>query len=233
MLSRGRIQPVRYFILNKPAGCITARRDFAERSTVYDHVPTHFPALPHVGRLDYQTEGLLLFTDDGRLAQALLNPGFKGLADPAEFPPIEKTYRVKVRDRIDPNDHRITLLERPLRYRSGVVTSEARARFLEHRTRASWIEVVISEGRNRQVRRLCARSGFDVLKLRRTSIGPLHLGDLKLRWCRPLLEEEVAALYAVAMPQDPRPPFAGIDDSAERRDARPAERPQEGAAVLS
>ena len=74
---------MRYFILHKPAGCITARRDFAARSTVYDHVPTHFPILPHVGRLDYATEGLLLFTDDGRLAQALLNPGFKGAADPA------------------------------------------------------------------------------------------------------------------------------------------------------
>jgi 23S rRNA pseudouridine2605 synthase len=232
-LSRVRMRAVRYFILNKPPGCITARRDFAERSTVYDHVPTHFPALPHVGRLDYQTEGLLLFTDDGRLAQALLNPGFKGLADPADFPPIEKTYRVKVRDRIDPTDHRITLLERPLRYRSGVVTSGARARFLEHRTRASWIEVVISEGRNRQVRRLCARSGFDVLKLRRTSIGPLHLGDLRLRWCRPLVEEEVAALYAVAMPHDPRPPFVQIDDSLESRASRPAERPQESASVVT
>ena len=111
---------MQYFILNKPAGCITARRDFAGRSTVYDHIPTHFPALPHVGRLDYATEGLLLFTDDGRLAQALLNPGFKGLSDPSELAPIKKVYHVKVRDRLDPDDRRIELLEKPLRYRSGV-----------------------------------------------------------------------------------------------------------------
>ena len=105
---------MRYFMLNKPAGCITAKRDFAGRSTVYDHVPTHFPELAHVGRLDYSTEGLLLFTDDGRLAQALLNPGFKGLADPSSVPPIEKVYEVKIRDRIAPDDRRIALLEKPL-----------------------------------------------------------------------------------------------------------------------
>ena len=216
---------MQYFILNKPAGCITARRDFAGRSTVYDHIPTHFPALPHVGRLDYATEGLLLFTDDGRLAQALLNPGFKGLSDPSELAPIKKVYHVKVRDRLAPDDRRIELLEKPLRYRSGVVTVGAEARFLEHRTRASWLEVVISEGRNRQVRRLCARSGFDVLKLRRTAIGPLHLGELTLRWCRPLGEEEVGNLYAAAMPLDARPPYVAIDDSPARRASRPSERP--------
>ena len=93
---------MRHFILNKPRGCITARRDFADRSTVYDHVPAHFPKLPHVGRLDFLTEGLLLFTDDGKLAQALLNPKIG--------PTIEKVYRVKVRDRLDPADRRIARL---------------------------------------------------------------------------------------------------------------------------
>jgi 23S rRNA pseudouridine2605 synthase len=212
-------------MLNKPAGCITARRDFAGRSTVYDHIPTHFPDLPHVGRLDYPTEGLLLFTDDGRLAQALLNPGFKGVADAASLPLIEKVYRVKVRDRLDPADRRIALLEKPLTYRSGPVTRPARARFLQHRTRATWLEVVITEGRNRQVRNLCARSGFDVLKLRRVALGPLALGDLKLRWCRPLTEDEVTALYAAGLPEDPRMPYECIDDSEERRAARPLIRP--------
>lgn len=212
---------MRYFMLNKPAGCITARRDFAGRSTVYDHVPTHFPDLPHVGRLDYPTEGLLLFTDDGRLAQGLLNPGFSGLADPASAPSVEKVYRVKVRDRLDPSDRRIPLLEKPLKYRSGHVTRPARARFVELRTRATWLEVIISEGRHRQVRNLCARSGFDVLKLRRIAVGPLCLGTLKLRWCRPLTEDEVSSLYAAALPEDPRPLHGPIDDSAERRATRP------------
>ncbi|MEE2829474.1 MAG: pseudouridine synthase [Myxococcota bacterium] len=212
---------MRYFMLNKPPGCITARRDFAGRPTVYDHVPTHFPELPHVGRLDWGTEGLLLFTDDGRLAQGLLNPGFKGRADPSAVPPVEKLYRVKVRDRLDPQDPRIVRLEQPFRYRSGVVTRPACARFVEHRTRASWLELRIREGRHRQVRMLCARSGFDVLKLRRVAVGPLELGDLRLRWCRPLTEEEVSKLYAAALPLDPRPSWEPIDDCQQARDRRP------------
>lgn len=207
---------MQYFVLNKPAGCISARRDFAGRPTLYDHIPTHFPALPHVGRLDYATEGLMLFTDDGKLAQALLNPTVGET--------VEKVYRVKVRDRLAPDDHRIALLERPLRFRSGPVTNPARARFVEHRTRASWLEVVLTDGRNRQIRRLCERSGLQVLKLRRVQVGPLELGDLKLRWCRPLTATEVGQLYDVALPGGPREEFVPIDDSAVARASRPPDR---------
>ena len=201
---------MQYFMLNKPPKTICARRDFAERSTVYDHIPAWYPDLPHVGRLDWATEGLLLFTDDGRLAQGILNSGFKGEADATEVPPLHKVYLVKVRDRLDPEDPRISLLSEPLSYPGGVLTRPAAVRFLEHRTRATWLEVRIDEGRHHQVRHLCARSGFPILKLRRVRIGPIELGELKLRWCRPLTEGEVAALYAVALPADPRPPFEAI-----------------------
>lgn len=202
--------PVQYFMLNKPPKTICARRDFADRSTVYDHVPRWYPDLPHVGRLDWATEGLLLFTDDGKLAQALLNPTYKGSADPEDVAPIEKVYRVKVRDRLDPDDPRIARMERPLSYPGGIETRPARASFVVHRTRATWLEVTITEGRHHQVRHLCARSGFPVLKLRRVRLGPLELGDLTMRWCRPLTEDEVAALYAAALPEDPRPPMEPI-----------------------
>ena len=121
------MEPCRYFVLNKPPKTICARRDFAGRSTVYDHVPRWYPDLPHVGRLDWATEGLLLFTDDGKLAQGLLNPTYKGSADAAEVPPIEKVYRVKVRDRLDPKDPRIARLELPLDYPGGIVTRPAKA----------------------------------------------------------------------------------------------------------
>ena len=201
---------VQYFILNKPPKTLCARVDFAGRPTVYDHVPAHYPRLPHVGRLDWATEGLLLFTDDGRLAQGLLNPGYKGSADPADVPAIEKVYRVKVRDRLDPADPRIARLEKPLSYPGGILTRPARASFVELRTRATWLEVTITEGRHHQVRHLCARSGFPVLKLRRIRLGPLALGDLTMRWCRPLEEPEVAALYSVALPSDPRPAMGPI-----------------------
>ena len=212
---------MRYFVLNKPPDCITARTDHRGRSTVYDHVPTHFPALAHVGRLDYDTEGLLLFTDDGRLAQALLNPGFKGLADPAVVAPVEKVYRVKVRDLLDEGSARLDLLRKPLHYRSGVVTKPADVRIVDHRKRSTWLEVRISEGRHRQIRVLCSRSRLQVLKLRRVQLGPLVLGDLKLRWCRPLTEAEVEACYRAALPQDPRPPYEAIDDTEDTRSARP------------
>ncbi len=215
------VGPVRYFVLNKPPGCISAARDFAGRPTVYEHVPTHFPRLPHVGRLDFNTEGLLLFTDDGRLAQALMNPGFKGLADPGAVPPIRKVYRLKVRDRLDPDDRRIARLREPLVFRSGYVTAPAEVSFVEHRTRATWLEVVLTEGRNRQIRRLCERSRLQVLKLRRVAVGPLELGELRLRWCRPLTVEEVEVLYAAAMPEDPLPEIEAIDDSEEARAGRP------------
>ncbi len=211
--------------MNKPPDCICARVDHRDRSTVYDHVPTHFPPLPHVGRLDYDTEGLLLFTDDGRLAQGLLNPGFKGLADPTVVPPIEKVYRVKVRDRLPLDSPRLALLRKPLAYRSGVLTKPATVTFVAHRTRATWLEVRISEGRHRQIRNLCARSALQVLKLRRIRVGPLELGDLKMRWCRPLTEVEVEACYRVALPEDPRPPYEPIDDSSVARAERPASRP--------
>lgn len=204
---------MRIFMLHKPRGCITARADFAGRPTVYDHVPPHFPRLPHVGRLDFNTEGLLLFTDDGRLAQALGNPGFAGVAE--EVPPIEKVYHLKVRGVLAPDDGRIGLLGEPLRFNTGPVTRPARVRWLEHRSRATWIEVVLREGRNRQIRRLCDRSGLQVVKLRRVAIGPVGLGDLPARWCRQLTAEEVAALYAAAMPDDAPPPHEPFDDSPE------------------
>lgn len=201
---------MQYFALNKPPKTICARRDFAGRPTVYDHVPGFYPDLPHVGRLDWATEGLLLFTDDGRLAQAILNSTYAGAADAATVPPLEKVYRVKVRDRLDREDPRIASLAEPLSYPGGVTTRPAAVRFLEHRARATWLEVTIDEGRHHQVRHLCARARFPILKLRRVRIGPVELGDLRLRWCRPLAEEEIAALYAAALPADPRPPVEPI-----------------------
>ncbi len=203
---------MRYFMLNKPAGTISGRSDPHGRPTVMDHVPTHFPVLPHVGRLDWASEGLLLFTDDGQLSRALLDRAIGGV--------VPKAYHVKVRDRLDPEDSRIPRMEQPLDY-DGVPTEPAQVRFLELRTRATWLEVVITQGKHHQIRHLCARSGFPVLKLRRVRIGPLELGDLKLRWCRPLRLDEVEALYAVALPGVEVPPLDPIDDSSQARADRP------------
>ena len=204
-----------YFVLNKPPGCITARVDFAGRPTVYDHIPPHFPRLPHVGRLDFNTEGLLLFTDDGRLGQAMINRSFSGEADPGEAEPLDKDYHVKVRGVLAPDDPAVKLLAEPLRYRTGFVTTPARVTFLEHRSRATWLSVVIHDGRHHQVRMLCERSGLQVVKLRRVRLGPLELHDLRVRWCRQLTDDDVAACYQAALPRDPRAPYERFDDSGE------------------
>ena len=190
-----------FFMLNKPPGCITARRDWQDRSTVYDHVPGHFPDLPHVGRLDYNTEGLLLFTDDGRLQQALLNRGYAGAADPEEVEPIEKVYHVKVKALLKPDDPVIKRLEEPLEFEPGRFTQPACTGWVAPRSSCTWISVKITEGRHRQVRKLCDREGLQIRKLRRVRLGPLELGDLKLRWCRRLEQHEIDALYRVALPE--------------------------------
>ncbi len=204
---------MQYFMMNKPPGCITARRDFESRQTVYDHVPAHFPSLAHVGRLDYNTEGLLLFTDDGRLAQGLLNKQFA--ADAGAVDVIEKVYYVKIKGVLEDDDPRLPLLAEPLEHKDGQFTQAARWRIVERRVRTTWIEMIICEGRNRQIRRLCERSELQIRKLRRMKLGPLELGDLRLRWCRPLEVSEVLALYAAALPLDELPEIEPIDNSAE------------------
>jgi 23S rRNA pseudouridine2605 synthase len=198
-----------YFVLNKPPGCITGRGDPEGRATVYDHIPAHFPDLPHVGRLDYNTEGLLLFTDDGRLARALLDAELHPLGG------IEKVYRVKLRPRMSPDDPRIASLERPLELPGGPCRP-ARCRWIADRARSSWVEIVLTEGRHRQVRRLCEREGLQIVKLRRVRLGPLELGELKLRWCRPLTIQEQQACYAAALPGLPPPPLDEIYDRVAR-----------------
>ncbi len=196
---------MKYFILNKPRGCITGRTDPRGRPVVYDHVPAHFPDLPHIGRLDYNTEGLLLFTDDGRLQRALLSGELASK-------PVEKVYHVKVRPKVEAGDARLEKMTLPLKYGfvGEILTTPARVSWVAERQRSVWIEVVITEGKHRQVRHLCRRSGFQIVKLRRVSIGPLSLGDLKPRWCRGLELSEVEALYKAVFDQETVDSFVPI-----------------------
>ncbi|HVS16900.1 MAG TPA: pseudouridine synthase [Thermoanaerobaculia bacterium] len=180
----------RYLLLNKPVGFVTTLSDPEGRDTVLDLIPHGLRrALFPVGRLDYHTEGLLLLTTDGELAQAVSHPR-QGCV---------KTYEVKVKG--EPGEE---LLDR---LRAGVVvagrrTAPARirrrpgvvARGGRRSTANSWWMVELAEGRTRQIREMFRRVGHPVQRLRRVAIGPLRDAKLAPGSYRPLTDEEVEAL---------------------------------------
>jgi 23S rRNA pseudouridine2605 synthase len=167
------------YVLNKPAGVVSTARDPQGRPTVVSMVP-QIERLYPVGRLDIDTTGLILLTNQGELAHRLTHPSFE----------VEKTYRAVVGG--------VALEERALRaLREGVEledgrTSPARVR----RVSADTIEITIHEGRKRQVKRMCEAVGHPVKRLERVAFGPLELGDLKQGRWRKLSDAEVDALMA-------------------------------------
>ncbi|NLW59376.1 MAG: rRNA pseudouridine synthase [Firmicutes bacterium] len=170
-----------YLMLNKPPGYITGNRDPRGRKTVLTLLPEGLPRVFPVGRLDYNTTGLLLLTNDGALAYALTHPKYQ----------IEKVYRALVRG--VPTDHALNLL------RNGVVledgpTLPATVDIIGVKAGNAILKLGIKEGRNRQVRRMCAAVGHPVLKLERIAIGPLQLGDLGRGQYRRLTAAELKAL---------------------------------------
>ncbi|PKP94842.1 MAG: pseudouridine synthase [Alphaproteobacteria bacterium HGW-Alphaproteobacteria-16] len=168
-----------YLMLNKPRGLVTTRRDPQERSTVYDCLPPGLPFLSPVGRLDKASEGLLFLTNDTRWAEHLLNP----------VSAIPKTYHVKI-DRIADTDL-LVALSQPIRDGSELLGAAA-VTLLRSGARSSWIEIVLTEGRNRQVRRMMAASGANVLRLVRVAVAGIPLGDLAKGMTRHLTTVEVA-----------------------------------------
>ncbi len=174
-----------YWLLNKPAGFVTTARDPQGRPTVMELVPAE-PRVFSVGRLDLETEGLLLLTNDGNLAELLSHPRHG----------VEKAYLAEVEGVPAPGAMR--------RLREGELLDDGPARA----TRAqvvqksghggSALEIVLKEGRKRIVRRMCAEIGHPVLRLVRTRIGPLTDPKLAPGEHRPLTPQEVRALYAAA-----------------------------------
>jgi 23S rRNA pseudouridine2605 synthase len=185
-----------YLMLNKPRGVVTTRDDPQERATVYDCLEgLKLPFVVPVGRLDKASEGLLLLTNDTRWAQYVLDPASN----------VEKVYHVQI-DRL-PNEAMLERLE------AGMVLDGERliarsARVLHAGTRTAWIEVVLSEGRNRQIRRLLDAVGANVLRLVRIDVGGVRLGDLPKGAVRHLTPSEKAMLDVPvrAAPAPVRPP---------------------------
>lgn len=171
-----------YLMLNKPRGLVTTRRDPQARCTVYDCLPPDLPFLSPVGRLDKASEGLLLLTNDTGWAEYLLNPDSG----------VPKTYHVKI-DRIA-DEAFVAAMAAPVE-EGGERLSAAAVRLLRSGDRSSWIEVVLTEGRNRQVRRMVAAQGAGVLRLVRVGIGTLALGSLGKGQTRPLADAERAGIW--------------------------------------
>lgn len=170
------------FILNKPAGIITTCSDKHARATVLELLPP-VPGLHPVGRLDKDTTGLLLLTNDGELTYALTHPSHH----------VEKCYLVRVTGIPD-----FTALRR---LREGIeladgITAPATVRLRERGVNSALVELTIHEGRNRQVRRMMNAVGHHVRTLTRQRLGPLSLGDLPLGKWRELTKEEIQQLLA-------------------------------------
>jgi pseudouridine synthase len=173
-----------YLLLYKPAGVVTTCRDPQRRKTVLDLLPGKERLFP-VGRLDYETEGLLLLTDDGELANRLLHPRYK----------IPKTYFVETDGLL--TEEMAARLEKGLKLEDGL-TQPARLKMVYCSHKGSRFYLTITEGRNRQVRRMCRAVGLRVVYLRRTKIGFLSLNGLAPGEYRSLTPQEIKQLRILA-----------------------------------
>ena len=171
--------PMEWYVLNKPAGVITSRQDPEGRRTVFDLAPKR-PGLTYVGRLDFLTEGVLLLTTDGAAAHRLTHPSHE----------VERTYVASV---LGAGDIAVEEARGGVELEDGVVRPKRMS--AERVGRGRWdLRITISEGRNREVRRLCEALGLEVDRLVRVKFGPVELGDLASGRVRVLTKAERVAL---------------------------------------
>lgn len=164
-----------YIMLNKPKGYVTTNSEQFGRKSVLDLIDTDYRIFP-IGRLDMYTEGLLLLTNDGEFANKLMHPKNK----------VEKTYIANVKGNI--TEEKIENLRNGVDI-GGYITKPAKVRIISKDKNE--IEIKISEGKNRQVRKMCEAVGLKVINLKRISIGKLNLGNLKIGEYRYLNKNEI------------------------------------------
>jgi 23S rRNA pseudouridine2605 synthase len=173
--------PQAFIMLNKPKGVLSTLNDPEGRPTIKDLLQGVSLRVFPVGRLDYDTEGLMLLTNDGEIAQTLLHPRYH----------VSKTYLAKVKGVL--TDEKIAELERGVRLEDGR-TAPAIVKKAGKAEANSWIELTIYEGRKHQVKRMLEKVGHPVLKLERIRFGPLALGDLRVGRYRFLTDREANAI---------------------------------------
>lgn len=171
-----------YVALNKPSGVVTTMSDESGRKTVMDLLPPKLQSLRPVGRLDMYSEGLLLLTNDGQLAQALTHPSKH----------LPKKYEIKVRGFVSDAD--LNSMAAGVRLEDGM-TLPAKVKLLQRNKTYTDFEISITEGRNRQLRRMCSLLGYPVVRLRRLGIGRLQLGLIPTGSWRYLTDAEVRLLF--------------------------------------
>jgi 23S rRNA pseudouridine2605 synthase len=171
-----------YLMLNKPRGIVTTASDDVGRETVYDILPKIDRWVAPVGRLDKATEGLLLLTNDSNWAAKIAAPETH----------LDKTYHVQV-DRIA-DDSVLQNFVMGVKADNGELLRAKRAVVLRTGQKNCWLEMVLDEGKNRQIRRMMQGLGFEVLRLVRVAVGPLQLGDLPKGTHRPLSRDEKLSL---------------------------------------
>ncbi|HIJ97293.1 MAG TPA: rRNA pseudouridine synthase [Desulfuromonadales bacterium] len=210
-----------YILLNKPTGYITALKDSQNRPLVTDLLKEVPERVYPVGRLDYNTEGLLLLTNDGEWANRLMHPSHE----------IEKEYHVRVRGKVI--DQQLKRMAEGVELEDGM-TAPAVVNLVKSGEQNDWISVTIHEGRNRQVRRMCEAVSLSVVRLKRIRYGSLELGTLRAGKFRFLSEAEVRQLAG-----QPTTVFSNKSDKSDRSEKRekPArfiktERPQKSGGTV-
>ncbi len=181
--------PLLYLIFHKPPKIMTTKKDPEGRPTVYDYFKKGKNLLNTVGRLDYYTEGLLLFTNDGDLHHKLLHPSFE----------VEKEYMVLIKGKLSQED--INKVGRGAKLEDGF-TKPKKVIYMNsfnmgNKNKATWIKLTITIGKNRVIRRLMESMDYEIIRLVRSGFAGIYLDDLKMGKSRYLTDEEIKDLKAV------------------------------------
>ena len=174
-----------YLMMHKPKGYLTTVSDDRNRKTVMDLLPAEYKHLMPVGRLDFNSEGLLLFTNDGDVAQKIMRPARE----------VIKTYSVKVEGEVSESDAKE--MQKGVELVDGTKFKECRVKIQEVKERKTKLEVSITEGKNREIRKIFDKFGYNVIFLKRVSIGTIKLGGLTRGTCRLLKSSEIMFLKSL------------------------------------